>query len=109
MEMASYSHPAASDCTVSTMRIGVSRLPEGALRGSDWPVARILNLVPPMSTTRMEAGGRCVTAAVRCGLGETRLGAAMFDLPQDAEHSRTADFQSARHAPTESQRYESLF
>ncbi len=45
-----------------TIRCGVRVPPEAILRASEWPVASILTLVPPTSTTRMLEGG----AASRC-------------------------------------------
>src|SRR3954471_8355335 len=56
MDTASYSQSPANSWTASISRAGVSFLPEVALRGSVWPVARILNLVPPMSMTRIFVG-----------------------------------------------------
>src|SRR5262249_26318484 len=56
MEMASYSQSWARARIVSTSLAGVKSRPEGALRGSVWPVTRAFTLVPPMSMVRIDAG-----------------------------------------------------
>src|SRR5574340_1055598 len=48
---ASYAQPADAFLTPATMARAVSRGPEGTLRGAGWPLARILMLFPPTSTT----------------------------------------------------------
>src|SRR5438105_3420800 len=54
--IASYFQPTASFFTLSTRRAGVKFFPLYPLRGRVLPLARILHLVPPTSTTRIELG-----------------------------------------------------
>src|SRR5215207_7096945 len=56
IETASYSQPLDSLRTPSTICPGVSVFPEGILRGSVCPAARILTFEPPISTERIRFG-----------------------------------------------------
>src|SRR5579864_2896430 len=53
METRSYSQSLVASLTCFTMLPGVRVGPEGKRRGSFWPEASILTLVPPMSITRI--------------------------------------------------------
>src|SRR4029453_8873859 len=64
MEMASNVQSWASSCTTATICVGVMRLPDGQVRGSVSPVTRILTWEPPMSMTRIVAGGAWLCVAV---------------------------------------------
>src|SRR5919109_4577419 len=63
-ETASYVQPAANSCTAATSWVGVKRFPDRHDRGSVSPVARIFTFEPPMSITRIVAGGRWLSVAV---------------------------------------------
>src|ERR1700730_14615175 len=51
--MQSKSQPWVAVLSILTALLAVKVRPEGTLRTSFWPVARILTLVPPTSTTRI--------------------------------------------------------
>src|SRR2546422_10070708 len=74
METASYSQSDVSSLIFSTSLPGVRRLPDDALRGFVCPVARILSLVPPMSTTRTLLGGRSTGGDGGLGVSSTTIG-----------------------------------
>src|SRR5467141_1194428 len=56
MEMRSYSQSLVASLICFTILPGVMVGPEGKRRGSFWPVASILTLVPPTSMTRILGG-----------------------------------------------------
>src|SRR4051812_35272947 len=84
------------------MSLGVILRPERALRGSVWPVARTLRLLPPTSTTRIfsaasSAGGSSRTfsfglAALDMAIllrRPTTSGPPAFSLPHEGKGART--------------------
>src|SRR5262249_59913391 len=64
----------ASSLTLATICSAVRVGPEGKLRGSSCPVARIFTLVPPTSTTRILHEATPILTVPRAQAGEHRHG-----------------------------------